>query len=47
MMKIVEEVVEEETILGMKRGGFCSVQSHLYLSLPTVCPCGRKGNSYR
>ena len=47
MMKIAEEVVEKETILGMKHGGFCSVQSHLYLSLPIVCQCGRKGNSYR
>ena len=47
MMKIAEEVVEEEPILGLKRGGFCSVQSHLYLSLPIVCPCGGKGNPYR
>ena len=46
MMKIEEEVVEEEPILGMKRGGLCLVQSHLYLSLPIVCPCERKGNSY-
>ena len=47
MVKIAGEVGEEEIILGMKRGGFCSVQSHLYLSLPIVCPCGRNGNSYR